>query len=191
MYDRQFKHDPAALLEELGNISLDPPDPRFTQRAELVAIVLREGKSPAQVAKDSNYSKRSIQAWVSAVDEKGWDALKSAPATGHPNRLSAEQLDEVKQAVLGDPKNKGYHAWTGETLAEYIRNTYHIEYCASAATKLMVRLGLRSVLNTRAGRTPVKTSQTGSSSVAPNSGANTKGQLSSGVCSGQCMADTS
>ena len=62
MYDRQFKHDPAALLEELGNISLDPPDPRFTQRAELVAIVLREGKSPAQVAKDSNYSKRSIQA---------------------------------------------------------------------------------------------------------------------------------
>lgn len=140
MYCRQYKSDPAALLAELENLSIGPEDPKFAKRVELVSTVLRGEKSTAQAAEDSGYSLRSIQGWVSTVDEKGWDALRSAPTLGRQSRLSAEQIDAVK-GVVQAAKEKG-DVWTAQTLAAYIRETYHIEYGWSAATKLMARLGL-------------------------------------------------
>ena len=155
MYTRQHESDPAILLAEAENLAFDPADPKFAQRVKLVCMVLRGGMSPAQVAEISGYSKRSVQGWVSKAKESGWDALRSSQV-GRPNKLSAVQIEEIKHAVLHDPKDKGYDEWTGKTLAEHISKTYHIEYGASSATKLMVRLGLRAMLNERAGSTPGK-----------------------------------
>ena len=148
MYTRRYKSDPAVLLAELDNLLLGPDDPKFAQRVELVSIVLRGEKSPAQVAEMAGFSKRAVQGWVSTVDESGWDGLRSGQA-GRRNRLSAEQIEEVKLVVL-DAKEKGGKVWTAQTLATHIRETYHIEYGASAATKLMARLGLER----RRGRPP-------------------------------------
>lgn len=165
MFTRPYKSDPAARLEELRNISFDPDDPKFKQRVELVSMVLRGEKSPAQVAEEAGCSKRSVQGWVSAVDENGWDALRSAPALGRPNRLSAEQMEEVKQAVLNAKEKEGKE-WTAQTLATYISETYKIEYGASAATKLMARLGLA---RRKPGRPPGR-SKRRSAQKAPTSG---------------------
>ena len=74
MYTRRYKSDPAVLLAELDNLLLGPDDPKFAQRVELVSIVLRGEKSPAQVAEMAGFSKRAVQGWVSTVDENGWDA---------------------------------------------------------------------------------------------------------------------
>ena len=141
MFTRQYKCDPGARLEELKNISFDPNDPKFAYRVELVSIVLRGEKSPAQVAKVAGCCMRSVQDWVSKVDKSGWDALRSAPMRGRPNRLSKKQIEEVKQVVLDD-KEKGRKEWTARALATYINETYKVKYGASAVTKLMARHGV-------------------------------------------------
>ncbi len=150
MYVRKYKHEPSALLEELNNIDLDPDDLKFNRRVAAVSMVLRGEKSTAQAADEAGCSVRSVQDWLGSVDKNGWDSLRSAPALGRPTRLSAEQLAEVKEAILGDPAAKGYSRWTSATVAAYIRNTYQIEYGTTAATYLIRRLGLRPMLDERA-----------------------------------------
>ncbi len=160
MYYRQYKSDPAARLAELETLSLGSDDPKFARRVELVSMVLRGDKSPAQVAEEAGCSKRAVQGWVSAVDEKGWDALRSAPAPGRPNRLTDAQIEEVKRVVL-EVKEKGGKEWTAQALATYIQETFEIEYGVSAATKLMARLGLE---RRRPGRPPGRAKRADSAS---------------------------
>ena len=171
MCTRQYKSDPAGRLAELENLSLGPDDPKFARRVELASMVLRGEKSPAQVAEEAGCSKRSVQGWVSAVDEKGWDALRSAPVPGRPNRLTDAQIEEVKRVVL-EVKEKGGKEWTAQALATYIQETFEIEYGVSAATKLMARLGLE---RRRRGRPPGRAkrpapSANGSAQKSPTSG---------------------
>ena len=138
----KFKNDPKVLLEQGKLLEKETSNPKFARRVSLVNILLEGKMGTKELARVSGVSVRSLQGWLKAADEKGWDSLRDAHIPGRAPLLAPEQVEEIRGVVLNDPHEKGYDVWNGVTLADYIRKTYHVHYSVSNAQRLMHRMGL-------------------------------------------------
>lgn len=76
MNSRKYKNDPADLLEKGKKIMLTHDDTRYYFRVFSVNFVLN-GMSAANVANIAGVSRSTVSDWVKAVDEQGFEALKT------------------------------------------------------------------------------------------------------------------
>lgn len=139
----KFKHDPQVLLEEGKRIAAETSDPKYAARIRHVNVLLQGKLGTRELSEATGIPRRTLQHWLKSADEHGWESLQDEPRKGGPKpRLSPEQIEEIRQVVLDDPRKQGYQVWTGSSVAEYIRKTCKIEYCVSSAQKLLKRMGL-------------------------------------------------
>lgn len=144
MNRRKYKNDPAFLLKEGKDIMLSHDDTRFYFRVFSVNFVLN-GMSAANVAEIAGVSRSTVSDWVKAVDEKGFEALKSVKPSGRPSKLTAEQKYEIDIVLQKEPSEFGYKVWDGPTLSAYIKKTYQIELSTRQCQRLFHELGYSKI----------------------------------------------
>lgn len=144
MNRRKYKNAPADLLEKGKKIMLTHDDTRYYFRVFSVNFVLN-GMSAANVAEIAGVSRSTVSNWVKAVDEQGFEALKTVKQNGRPSKLSKEQKVEIDDALQNEPAEYGYKVWDGPTLSAFIKKKYHIELSIRQCQRLFHELGYSKI----------------------------------------------
>lgn len=141
MPKRKYKTDPAALLAEGQLIVKSGDDARFQHRVEMVNLVLA-GLTPSFLAERVADSKNAITLWVKTADERGFDALRDKKQTGRPTKLTAEQIEEIREVVAeDDPKSRGFNVWDGPSVSAYIGREYGVSLGVRQCQRMLRSLG--------------------------------------------------
>ena len=140
MNNRKYKADPKILLDQGKAILSSSDDSRFHFRVFAVNLVL-SGFPASEIGKMAGVSKVAVTSWVKAVDENGFDALRSKGRSGRPSKLTEEQLKEIDSVLQSDPNTYGYKLWDGPSLSAYIKDTYKISLSTRQCQRLFHELG--------------------------------------------------
>ena len=144
MNRRKYTNDPAILLKEGKEIMLSRDDTRYYFRVFSVNFVLN-GMSAANVAEIAGVSRSTVSDWVKAVDEQGFEALKSVKPSGRPSKLSVKQKSEIDDVIQKEPSEFGYKVWDGPTLSAYIKEKYDIKLGVRQCQRLFHELGYSKI----------------------------------------------
>ncbi|MCM1060069.1 MAG: helix-turn-helix domain-containing protein [Eubacterium sp.] len=98
MNRRKYMSDPSDLLREGKKIMSYSDDTRFYFRVFSVNFVMN-GMSAANVAEIAGVSRSTVSGWVKAVDEEGFEALKSIKQNGRPSKLNSKQKSEIDSVI--------------------------------------------------------------------------------------------
>jgi transposase len=92
-------------------------------------------------------SPRSVSNWIKKVNQTGdIESLRSIPQTGRPPRLTQEQKNEIRFALLQLPEKHGIHgkSWSGKNLSSFISQRYGIMLKIRSCQRLFLELGFRA-----------------------------------------------
>ena len=127
MMTRILKHQPEELLAEGKSLLKSGEDSKFAYRVTMVNLLLGDSEmTAARLSELSGVPTRTLNDWVKKADESGFEALRGKKAPGKAARLTAEQLNAVKEAVADDPTKSGYLRWDGKALSDYIEKTFRV-----------------------------------------------------------------
>lgn len=136
---RTFRSDRQTLLDEGRRIASTNDDAIYLRRVTIVSLMLH-GASAAALSPFCGESARTLSAWVKAVDEQGFEALRPRKRTGRPRRLTDQQRAEMRDALQGKPHASGYPVWDGPALSDFIRKTYSIDLSVRQCQRLLHEL---------------------------------------------------
>jgi putative transposase len=107
---------------------------------------LMTGVSQSQVARRYGVSRTTASRWHHSIVCKGFDGLRLRKATGRPSRLTAEQVEIVRQMYMQGAAAFGFtkDRWTTGRLAEAIERRFGIRYDQDHVGRLMHKFGLRT-----------------------------------------------
>ncbi len=92
------------------------------------------------------YSRRQVQDWIYAYNQKGLDGLKDAPGRGTRGKLNTDQLQWLRQRIDEVPRPEdGVCVLRGKEIQQIVRQQFKVHYSLSAIYKLLHRLGYSNV----------------------------------------------
>lgn len=144
MNNRKYNTDPSVLLEQGKAIMSSSDEAKYLFRVFAVNMVL-SGTPASQVGASAGYTKAAVTGWVKAVDEEGFEALRSQKRSGRPSKLSDKQLKEIDCLLQADPKEHGFKAWDGPTLSAYIKSKYSVDISVRQCQRLFRSLGFSHI----------------------------------------------
>ena len=144
MNARKYSTDPALLLEQGKAIMTSSDESKYLFRVFAVNMVL-SGTPASQVGASAGFTKAAVTGWVKAVDEKGFEALRSQKHPGRPPKLTEEQLKEIDLAIQSDPKDYGIKVWDGPSLSAYIKKQFNVEIGFRQCQRLFKSLGFSRI----------------------------------------------
>lgn len=117
------EHSRAVLQQEINRHQ----DARYDHRLHCVLLVA-SGLSCEETAGLFGDSPRTLVNWVRRFDMKGLAGLAEGNHSGRPPRLSAEQLEEVRDLVRQPPAAVQMEAnlWDGKSLAACLEKRYGV-----------------------------------------------------------------
>ena len=103
------------------------------------ARMLRRGVPPSQVARQLKVSRTSVWRWQQALAVNGRDALRKAPRTGRPRRLTAGQSKQLIGALQAGALAQGYatNLWTLARVGRLIETISGKRYSESGVWRLL------------------------------------------------------
>ena len=137
---RKYIHDPEELLQQGQLLVKENPDIKFAYRVSMVNLIL-SGMPAKELALHCGDGETTLMSWVTKVDREGWNALRAKKQPGKPSKLNSEQMEVVRAAIAGDPKEQGFDVWDGPALSTYIKATFSIDLGVRACQKLFHKLG--------------------------------------------------
>ena len=140
MNNRKYNTDPELLLKQGKAIMSSSDESRFHFRVFAVNLVL-SGFSASEIGKMAGVSKVAVTSWVKAVDENGFDALRSKGRSGRPSKLTEGQLKEIDSILQSDPNTCGYKLWDGPSLSAYINDHFNVSMSVRQCQRLFHELG--------------------------------------------------
>ena len=142
MMTRMLKHRPEELLAEGKKLLESGEDSKFAYRVTMVNLLLEDSEmTTARLSELSGVPTRTLNDWVKKADESGFEALRDKKAPGKAARLTAEQLNAIKEAVADDPTKSGYLRWDGKALSDYIEKTFRVTLGVRQCQRLFRKLG--------------------------------------------------
>jgi transposase len=124
---------------------LKSPNGRFIHRLHGILLMLESPDYNCNhVGAKFNNSPRTISNWVHKINTTGSvSSLIDAPRHGRKPRLTADQEEQIKKALLNTPDHSGIDAnqWDGKTLSFYIQQTFQIGLKVRQCQRLMKKLG--------------------------------------------------
>ncbi|HZT28736.1 MAG TPA: helix-turn-helix domain-containing protein [Bryobacteraceae bacterium] len=107
---------------------------------------LLAGISQSAVARKFGVSRTTVSRWNKALAGRGVESLRKRRAPGRPCRLSAAQLEQVRELFAAGPRRLGLGAdrWTTLRLATAIEMQLGVRYDPDHVGRIMHRLGLSS-----------------------------------------------
>jgi len=109
------------------------------------ASELLTGITQSQVARRYGVSRTTASRWQRSIVQKGMDGLRKRRATGRPSRLTADQVDAIRQMYFEGAAAHGFSRdrWTTGRLAEAIERKFAVRYDQDHVGRLMHKFGLR------------------------------------------------
>ncbi len=106
------------------------------------ARLLRQGVKPAEVARWLKVSRTSVWRWGQALAANGRRALRQAPRTGRPPRLSEANKKQLLAALKAGALAQGYSTdpWTLACVGKLIEELSGIRYSESGVWRLLKSL---------------------------------------------------
>ena len=106
---------------------------------------LLNGVSQSKVARRYGVSRTTASRWHRSIVVKGVDGLRKRRATGRPSRLTADQVDAIRQMYFEGAMAYGFSSdrWTTGKLAAGIERKFGIRYDQDHVGRLMHKFGLR------------------------------------------------
>jgi len=100
------------------------------QRRMRAAELLERDVIPAEIARQVGVSHQIVSDWRKAWRQGGRDALRSAGRAGRKPKLSDDQLERVRSALLDGAEANGYatDVWTLARVAEVIERLTGVSY---------------------------------------------------------------
>ena len=103
---------------------------------------VREGEAPSEVIKSYGFSRTTIYKWLGAVNVHGEVALKARKHPGPEFKLTAAQMNKVRQWICGkDPRQHGFDfgLWTRKIVAELIQVRFGVSLGLTAVGRLLAK----------------------------------------------------
>jgi putative transposase len=106
---------------------------------------LLNGSSKSHIVRQYGVSRTTASRWHRSIVVKGVDALRKRRATGRPSRLTADQVDSIRQMYFEGAMAHGFSRdrWTTGKLAQAIERRFGIHYDQDHVGRLMHKFGLR------------------------------------------------
>jgi putative transposase len=106
---------------------------------------LLTGVTQSQVARRYGVSRTTASRWHRSIVHKGVEGLRRRRATGRPSRLTADQVDAIRQMYLAGASAFGFSGdrWTTGRLAAAIEKQLGVRYDQDHVGRLMHKFGLR------------------------------------------------
>ena len=103
------------------------------------ARLLRRGARPAEVARRLQVSRTSVWRWEQALDANGRRALRKAPRTGRPPRLTDAEKKRLVVALEAGALVRGYATdlWTLSRVGKLIEKISGKRYSESGVWRLL------------------------------------------------------
>ena len=113
------------------------------QRRRDAAVLLRKGRSQAEVARQLGVSEMSVSRWARVLKGNGLAGLRSAGRTGRIPRLDEEQRVRITRVLLEGPEAHGYSngLWTLPRVTDAIGKTCGVTYHPGHVWRLLRNLG--------------------------------------------------
>ena len=141
---RTFMSDKQALIEEGKRIVASSDDAKYLRKVTIVNLLLN-GATASALSEPCGESSRTLSSWVKQVDEGGFEALRPRKQPGRPHKLSKEQKEEIKDAILSDPSIHGYNVWDGPSLSDFILKKYDVNLGVRQCQRLFHQLGFSQI----------------------------------------------
>ena len=122
----------------------DNENSKYIYRVSMVTLIL-SGFSPRELSPYCDDSIRTLQSWLQKVDESGWGALRTKKQTGRPNKLTSQQVEEIKAFINEESEDPSYTNWSGSALSDFIKTKYGISYSKKSCQNLMHSMGFSLV----------------------------------------------
>jgi transposase len=106
---------------------------------------LLDGATQSQVARRYGVSRTTASRWHRSIVHKGYEALRLRRATGRPSRLTADQVDSIRNMFTEGALAHGFVSdrWTTGRLAIAIERQFGVRYDQDHVGRLMHKFGLR------------------------------------------------
>jgi transposase len=110
------------------------------RRRRRAVELVKQGESPATVARFLGCGRSSVYTWVK-LDREASEKLAARPHSGPKPRLTDEQIKELEGLLLEGAKAHGWHndLWSARRVAEVVRRRFGIEYHAEHVRKIIRR----------------------------------------------------
>ena len=141
---RSFKSDKQALIEKGRQIVSSNDDAKYLRKVTIVNLMLN-GATASSLSPACGETSRTLSSWMKTVDEQGFEALRPQKQPGRPFRLSMDQKEKIKVAILSAPSDSGYNVWDGPALSDYINKTYGITLGVRQCQRLFHELGFSQI----------------------------------------------
>ena len=116
-------------LKDIDFKTLIAKETNGRMRVRLLALShIKEGANHKQAAEYLKVSRRIVNDWVRRFNADGLEGLKEKPRTGRPCALSEDQLQQFKDYVLSHSIKATGGRLTAQSLVEYVRETFQVEY---------------------------------------------------------------
>jgi transposase len=106
---------------------------------------LLTGVTQSQVARRYGVSRTTASRWHRSIVHKGFEGMRRRRATGRPSRLTADQVDAIRNMYFQGAAAHGFPSdrWTTGRLAVAIDKQLGIHYDQDHVGRLMHKFGLR------------------------------------------------
>jgi transposase len=121
------------------------------QRRLQAAQLFQKGVYPAEVARRLGVRRQSAHQWFKAWQARGKEGLKSRGSAGRKSRLSPQQLELIRAALIAGPVKRGYKTdlWTLPRVAHLIEDLTGQRYHPGHVWHLLRSLGMSCQQPTR------------------------------------------
>ena len=119
-------------------------DRKALEKRRIQAIGLyRKGKTQYQIAKQLEVSFEAVSNWVELYKKRGFNGLKSAGKPGPKPKLTQENKQKVRTAILNGPRAAGYSTdiWTLSRISALIRKLTKKTFKTTQTWRIVVSLG--------------------------------------------------
>lgn len=100
------------------------------------------GKNRTEITCFLKMSRRSVNIWVKSYLDAGLKYLEVKPGSGRSQRLSSEQLSNIKQYVIDNAIKSEGGRLQGKGIQEYIQTTFRVTYQKINIYHLLGKLNL-------------------------------------------------
>jgi transposase len=116
---------------------------KLEQRRLKAAHLLKQGLREAEVARQVGVHRQSVNRWAKQWAKGGRAALKRAPRTGRPSKLSEVDRQRLLEGLQQGPEALGYRngLWTAWRVADLIERQCGVKYSTVQAWRLLRALG--------------------------------------------------
>jgi transposase len=118
------------------------------EKLRLQALLLvKNGLSPAKVAKDYSVHRSTVHRWMKRAEEEGLSSLKCKPGRGVKSLLTTEQISDLRKAFSEPiPTDDGYsRGWQTKDAVQFVREKFKISYSKSRMRQIIKNFGLSKI----------------------------------------------